>query len=195
MLQFILRPASGEYSLPELAQMAIEGGCLWLRFDPQGIPQADVRDALAEIMPLCKENGTILTIENDIDLAKEMGVHGVHLRSCGKSPMEVRELLGPEAIIGVEVPSAVSAIGLKSLDVDYVAFPEGWPIDKLAEKISASRGAGLELPIVAQGDFTLGEIPALLAAKASGLATSAPISQSPDPVAATAAYIAALKNQ
>lgn len=192
MLQFILSP-NDTYSMPELAQMAIEGGCQWVRLHPEDMGDDEIREVLTELIPLCKENGTILTIENHIEMAKDLGVHGVHLRKYGKSPMEVRELLGPEAIIGVETPTAVTAIGLKGLDVDYVAFPAGWSLEKLAEKISVSRGAGLELPIVAQGDFSLEEISAVLAAKASGVAIGKPIADNPDPVEATRAYLSALQ--
>ncbi len=191
MLQFILEP-NDSYSMPELAQMAIEGGCAWVRFAPGDMSDADIREVAAELIPLCKENGTILTIENHIEMAKDLGLHGVHLRSCGKNPLEVREMLGPEAIIGVEAPSAVTAIGLKGKDIDYVSYPSGWSLDKLAEKISAARGAGLELPIVADGDFTPDEIPSVLAAKASGVGIGAAIADSADPVAATAATLAAL---
>lgn len=192
MLQFILTP-NETYSMPELAQMAIEGGCQWIRLTPEEMHDDELRDVVAELIPLCKENGTILTIENHIEMAKDMGIHGVHLRKYGKSPMEVRELLGPEAIIGVETPTAVTAIGLKGLDVDYVAFPAGWALDKLAEKISASRGAGLELPIVAQGDYSLEEIPAVMATKASGVAIGRPIANSKDPVLSMQSYLSALK--
>lgn len=191
MLQFILEP-NDTYSMPELAQMAIEGGCAWVRLAPGEMDDAEIRDVAAELIPLCKENGTILTIDNHIELAKELGLHGVHLRMMGKSPMEVRELLGPEAIIGFEAPTAMAAINLKGLDIDYVSFPAGWSIEKLAEKISASRGAGLELPIVADGNFTPEDIPAVLAAKASGVGIGSAIADSADPVAATAATLAAL---
>lgn len=191
MLQFILRP-NDTYSMPELAQMAIEGGCQWIRLTPGEMPEEEIRETLTELIPLCKENGTFLTIENHIEMAKDLGVHGVHLHGYGKNPMEVRELLGPEAIIGVETPSAVSAINLKGLDVDYAAFPEGWSLEKIAEKITAARGAGLELPIVAQGDFPLEELPSVMATKASGIALCKPIADSADPVAATEAILKAI---
>lgn len=191
MLQFILEP-NASYSMSEMAQMAIEGGCAWVRLAPGDMPDDELRDTLLEIIPLCKENGTILTIDNHVEMAKDLGLHGVHLRKCGKSPAQVREFLGPEAIIGIETPSAVAAIGLKGLDVDYVSFPSGWSIEKIAEKVSASRGAGLEIPIVADGDFSVGEIPGVLAAGASGVGIGAPIADSPDPVGATEAYLTAL---
>ena len=191
MLQFILTP-NETYTMPELAQMAIEGGCAWVRLSPGDMTDEDLRELLTELIPLCRENGTILTIDNHIEMAKELGLHGVHLRKYAKSPMEVRDLLGAEAIIGVEAPSAVSAIAIKGQDVDYVSFPEGWGIDKIAEKVSASRGAGLELPIVADGCFSLADIPALLAAKVSGVAVGRPIADSVDPVETTAAYLSAL---
>lgn len=191
MLQFILTP-NETYTMPELAQMAIEGGCAWVRLSPGDMTDEDLRELLTELIPLCRENGTILTIDNHIEMAKELGLHGVHLRKYAKSPMEVRDFLGAEAIIGVEAPSAVSAIAIKGQDVDYVSFPEGWGIDKIAEKVSASRGAGLELPIVADGCFSLADIPALLAAKVSGVALGRPIADSVDPVETTAAYLSAL---
>lgn len=79
MLQFITS-TSDKYSIAEEAQMAIEGGCLWIQVSqslPDGVTQKEV---LQELQPVCEENEVFLMADSDVELAKEMRIHGVHLK-------------------------------------------------------------------------------------------------------------------
>ena len=117
MLQFIARE-NNRFSVPELVQMAIEGGCAWVVLDPGEMSDEVIREIAREVIPLCKETSTILTMVDHVDMAKELGIHGVLLQNDRRSPAELRELFGPEAIIGVEIGSLMQAMSLQGVDVD-----------------------------------------------------------------------------
>ena len=120
MLQYIVR-INNRFSVAELAQMAIEGGCHWVELD---LPEASddyVRATAAELKDLCLETGTFLTIVDRPEVARELGLHGVQLR--GRRAAEaarLREELGAEAIIGIEVSRADEILKVQNLDIDYV---------------------------------------------------------------------------
>ena len=106
MLQFIAR-INDRYSVAELAQMAIEGGCHWVELDLPDASDDFVRETALELKNLCMETGTFLTIVDRPEVAKEAGLHGVQLRGANaRRAAEVREELGAEAIIGIEAAGA-----------------------------------------------------------------------------------------
>ncbi|MCC8118486.1 MAG: thiamine phosphate synthase [Bacteroidales bacterium] len=188
MLQFIIEN-NDKYTLAEQAQMALEGGCGWLVLRMPDAKDEDVREAANEIIPLCKENSAMLSIENHAEVVKELGVHGIYLRDYPQSAMAVRELLGPEAIIGVEVGIASAAIALLPADIDYIVFGPKTSRERISENIEALRNAKFELPIVAEGNFHLDEIHKLKEIGVNGIAVGSAIGASHDPVHRTEEYI------
>lgn len=193
MLQIVIEE-NERYSVPELAQMAIEGGCGWIVLRMPEATDEQIREVATEIIPLCKETSTIFTIENHIEVAKELGVHGVYLKDCPTPAFDVRESFGPEAIIGVEIGMASAALSLLRADIDYVVFGQKTSLAQISENVEALREAKFELPIVAEGTFALEDIPAVLATGVNGLAIGAPITTAADPVAQTEKYIQKIVN-
>lgn len=183
MLQFIAQE-NEKYSIPEQIQMAIEGGCAWVQLRLHDMPDDEIRPLAQEVVPLCRETSTILTIDDHIHLAQELGIHGVQLIDSEMEPAQVRELFGPEAIIGVQVREASQVVPLARLDIDYVTFSPT-PLARLGEYVEAIRNDNISLPIVAEGEFTLDQLTSLLRMGVNGVALSHTISDAHDPVAAT----------
>ena len=78
MLQFITKPSS-QYSMPEEARMALEGGCRWIELSSEGLDQEEnvLKDIAKEIMPLCEDKEAFLIIDDDVELVDELKVHGL----------------------------------------------------------------------------------------------------------------------
>ena len=193
MLQFIAR-INDRYSVAELAQMAIEGGCHWVELDLPDASDDFVRETALELKNLCMETGTFLTIVDRPEVAKEAGLHGVQLRGANaRRAAEVREELGAEAIIGIEAAGAGAILRTQNLDIDYATLPAGLPVADVERIVAAVRKAEMQLPVVASGEFTPdGAIEAMVAG-ASGIAVSAAIADAPDPVEATQLLVEALE--
>lgn len=182
MLQLIITD-NDLHPLPELAQMAIEAGCGWLQLRiPKNVSDGECRDKLTDIVEMCRESGTFLTVEDRPELAKELGMHGVHITGSfiGPSPIELREILGPEAVIGTDVSSPLEVLALKGKDIDYASVS--------TEMTSASRraviSAGISeqrLPIVVSGNIKPCDVVAYLEEGVSGIASSMP-SSAHDPI-------------
>ena len=151
MLQFIAQ-INNKYSVAELAQMAIEGGCHWIELD---LPEASddfVRATALELKELCVETGTFLTIADRPEVAREAGLHGVQLRGANASrAAAVRDELGAEAIIGIEAANAAAVLNIQNLDIDYATLPLGMPVAEVRQIVETIRKADMSLPIVARG--------------------------------------------
>ncbi len=192
MLQFIAQ-INDRYSVAETVQMAIEGGCRWIQLHLPDLSDEDIRQMAGDIVEMCREAAAFLTIEDRPELAKELGLHGVHLKDLkGRSAASYRDELGPEAVIGIESGSASSILSLRNADIDYVTTPADMSAEAIAELIATVREAGIELPIVAMGEISPEDAVVYIAAGASGIATGMHIIASKDPVRETELTISAL---
>ena len=193
MLQFITQP-SELYSIAEEAQMAIEGGCRWIQLRMKDASDDEVRQVAMEIIPMCRETDTFLIIDDRVELVNELKVSGVHLGKNDMDPLEAREILGPQAIIGITANTVEDIIRYKGKDVDYVGLgpfrhtttkknlSPVLGIEGYTSVISQVRQAGVELPIVAIGGITIDDIDAIMATGVNGIAVSGAIINAPDPV-------------
>ncbi|MBJ2183486.1 MAG: thiamine phosphate synthase [Muribaculaceae bacterium] len=193
MLQFIAR-INDKYSVAELAQMAIEGGCHWVELDLPETSDDFIRATALELKNLCLETGTFLTIVDRPDVAREAGLHGVQLRGAkAAEAASLREELGAEAVIGIEVATAADILKVQNLDIDYATLSDGLSADEVGRIVSAVRRAEVALPIVARGEFTPDEAIEMIVAGANGIATSDAIASAADPVEATTLLLEALQ--
>ncbi len=200
MLQFITHP-SDKLSIPEQVRLAIEGGCRWIQLRMKNATDAEVAAMAREIIPICRENDTILVIDDRVEVVMETKVHGVHLGKDDMDPAKAREYLGPHAIIGCTANTAADILALASLDIDYIGLGpfrftttkerlspvlglEGYR--KIVEEV---RAAGCELPIVAIGGIEPADVPSLLDTGVNGIAMSGAIINSPDPAATVASIL------
>lgn len=194
MLQFIAK-VNDRYTVPECVQMALEGGCRWVQLSVPGMVGDQIREIAAEAIPLAKECGAILTIENHVELAKDLGIHGFLLSDGEMTFGDAREYAGPEAIIGVRCPGAREIIELRNSDVDYVTLPDDMPIDEIAAIVAEVRGQEVFTPIVAYGNYGIDDIPSLIYAGVSGVALGDTITGSGVPEEMTRQILSMLKNK
>lgn len=194
MLMFITR-SSERYSIPEEVQMALEGGCRWIQLRLEDVSDEEFRQIAAEVIPLCKESDAFLVFDNRVHLAIEMGVHGVLLGDGDVDPLEAREMMGPEAIIGVVANSVSDIMRFKGRDIDYVELVPFSPVtdaEVYRDIVQQVRSAEFEPPLVATGDITVDDIPAIMSTGINGIAMGGAIINATDPVVYTAKVLEAL---
>ncbi|MDE5725024.1 MAG: thiamine phosphate synthase [Duncaniella sp.] len=203
MLMFITHPSS-RYSIAEEVQMVLEGGCKWIQLRLKDATDEEFRATALEIIPMCQENEAFLVFDDRVELAMEMSVHGVHLGKNDMNPLQARETMGAEAIIGVTANTAEDILRFNGWDVDYVGLgPYRFTttkeklspvlgIDGYQKIVSKVREADMLLPIVAIGGITIDDIPALMKTGINGVAMSGAIINADDPVEYTRKVIESL---
>ncbi|QSA95503.1 thiamine phosphate synthase [Methylococcus sp. EFPC2] len=149
------------------------------------------RDRLTEarlVLDACRAAGVPLIINDDVELAAEIGADGVHLGRDDGSLAAARARLGAGAILGVSCYDSVDrAIEAEREGASYVAFGRffpslskpGAPLARL-ETLRAAR-LRLNLPIVAIGGITPANGGALLEAGAGLLAVIDAVFGADDP--------------
>lgn len=132
----------------------------------------------AEALRVARERGVKVIINDRVDVALALQADGVHLGQDDLPPEAARELLGPEAIIGVSTHTLEQALISTEMPIDYIAIG---PIFSTPTKQSCELAVGLDglgqirqavgkIPLVAIGGITSQNSEAVLAAGADAIA-------------------------
>ena len=193
-IQFITHN-TGSIGYVEGARMALEGGCKWIQLRMKDASDDEVRQAAAEIQPMCKEHEAVFLLDDRVELAKELHADGVHL---GKNDMpidEARRILGEEYIIGGTANTFEDIQRIAAQGADYIGcgpfrftttkknLAPVLGIEGYRDIIAKMRNAGINIPMVAIGGITPDDIDEILATGVQGIAVSGTVLNADDPVA------------
>jgi thiamine-phosphate pyrophosphorylase len=156
---------------------ALAGGARLVQYRDKTNDQARRRREALDLRTLCRAYSVPLIINDDLDLAAELGANGVHLGRSDPAPEEARRVLGPEAIIGISCYNELErAIAAAEAGADYLAFGRFFPsgtkplaVQAYPELLRQARQT-LDLPLVAIGGITPENGGALIEAGADMLA-------------------------
>lgn len=116
--------AESPEALAESVRLAILGGVKLVQYRAK-----HAQDKLSEarlLLSVCREMQTPLIINDDVDLALNIGADGVHLGREDCSLSEARKKMGPDAIIGVSCYDSIE-LALNAKEASYVAFGRFFP--------------------------------------------------------------------
>jgi len=157
-------------------EAAIAGGAQAIQYRNKAAPRPLRRKQAAMLARVCGGGGALLIVNDDIDLAREVGAAGVHLGEDDGDIGRARENLGENMLIGVSCYNDLArAKRLVAEGADYVAFGSFHasptkPGARRAEPALLRRARTLGVPVVAIGGITAANGRALVAAGADALA-------------------------
>ncbi len=172
---------------------ALDGGdvaCVQLRLKAADGGLADrkiVRKAAEILMPEAQSRDVAFLINDDAELAAELGADGVHVGQDDMSCKQVRTIVGKDAIVGVTCHNSRHlAMEAAEDGADYVAFGAFYPTATKTPKTQAEPeileiwSSMTTVPCVAIGGITLGNAPTLIEAGADFLAVVAGVWDHPE---------------
>ncbi|MDQ3265377.1 MAG: thiamine phosphate synthase [Myxococcota bacterium] len=150
-----------DLSLQEKGARLLEGRVPVIQLRLKRTPMREALEIARELALRCRAAGTVLVINDRVDLAQLSGAHGVHLGDEDLPPEEARRVLGPEAIIGVTVRSLQEARAAHAQGAAYAGIG---PVFSTQTKVVNAPQLGLEglaeiaahspLPLVAIAGIT-----------------------------------------
>jgi thiamine-phosphate pyrophosphorylase len=174
---------------------AIAGGAAAIQYRDKTDDQQRRRAEAHALTGLCRRQGVIFIINDDVTLAAEVSADGVHLGQADTPLAAARQQLGSGAIIGVSCHNDLSlAKRAAQQGASYVAFGRFFPSaskpDAPAADIDILRQARrvIDLPVVAIGGITPDNGAALIEAGADALAVIHGVFSRPDVAAAAREY-------
>ena len=164
--------------------------CLQIRLkEMNGGPMENsaIIQAARAIKPICHEYGTLVLMNDNPELAKEVEADGVHIGQNDMDYFSSRELLGGDAIIGITCHNSKElAFKAASAGADYVAFGAFFETETKAAKYRAEMEIlnwwqeAVEIPSVAIGGITVSNAQQIIEAGADFLAVSSGVWLHPD---------------
>jgi thiamine-phosphate pyrophosphorylase len=173
----------------------LQGGCKLVQYRNKQQCRDRMLQEVRELLALCHRYGATLLINDDVELAVTAGAHGVHLGQEDMPIQQARDILGPQAIIGITCHNSIALAEEAQLaGADYVAFGRFFPSDtkhsappaELTVLLVAKQR--LNIPVVAIGGITLDNAPAVLSAGADILAVVGDLFNAPDITARSQSY-------
>jgi len=174
-----------------LAEALDAGDVAALQIRLKDHPEPEIAAAAAVLAPIAQARGVAAILNDRPDLARDLGLDGVHIGQEDAAYAEARRLLGPDRTVGVTCHDSLHlAMEAAEAGADYVAFgsvfPTGTKTPKTRADLELIRGwsADMLVPCVAIGGITVENARQVAAAGPDFLAVSAGVWRHPEGPAA-----------
>ena len=171
----------GERNFLEVLEGALKGGITAFQLREKGedaLVGAELKELATQCKVLCNEYNVPFIVNDDVDLALEVGADGVHIGQQDGVVSDVRGKIGPDKILGVSAHTVNDALAASDAGADYVGVG---PLFETTTKQDSAPVVGPELvsevvallpglPIVGIGGISERKAGTVIRAGASGVA-------------------------
>jgi thiamine-phosphate pyrophosphorylase len=174
----------------ELAETACLAGIDWVQLRIKNKSYEQQFKIATITKTICKKTDTKLIINDNVMLAKEIGANGVHLGKTDMNPVEARQILGDNFIIGGTANTFEDIEHLASARVDYIGLgPFRFTstkenlspilgLDGYKMIITKCKEKGIGIPIISIGGIRTEDVISLIETGVYGVAVSSAINLS-----------------
>jgi thiamine-phosphate pyrophosphorylase len=121
-------PAPGEGSLeehtralPDLIRAAVAGGVDVVQLREKHLPDDELVAVAKALQALCERIGALLIVNDRPLVAREAGAAGAHVGQDDMPVGQVRELVGPEMLVGLSTHARAEIDAREAQMADYIA--------------------------------------------------------------------------
>ncbi len=176
--------------LPELIRSAVAGGVDVLQLREKKLADDELTAVASAAAALCSRLGALLVVNDRPAVAAESGADGIHVGQDDLPVEDVREIVGPELLVGLSTHTPAEIDAVDPGVVDYIGVG---PVHETPTK-PGRPAVGLELvryaaanatvPFFAIGGLDTGNVRDVLGAGASRVCVLRAITGAQDPEAA-----------
>ena len=185
-----------------LAQVedAVDGGATFVQLREKHLNDEAFLAEAERFVALCRRKGVVSIINDNVGIAAKTGADGVHVGQEDLAAGRVRQLLGPDKIIGVSAHTVEEALAAQAAGADYLgtgaAFVTGTKTDAkpISRETIRAICAAVDIPVVAIGGITRDNILELKGCGLDGVAVVSALFAQKD-VKAAAEELLTLSNE
>ena len=152
---------TGEKTLYQQVEEALEGGVTFVQLREKELDQEHFVQEARQLKELCHKYNVPFIINDNVEIALEVGADGVHVGLEDRPVSEIRALAGPDFIIGATTKTVEQAQEAQRQGADYLGigavFPSSTKTNALRitnEQLRIIRSS-VNIPAVAIGGLTL----------------------------------------
>jgi len=193
------RTVAAGRDLGELLDAVIAGGARMVQLREKTWPSGQLLPLAQRLRARCREAGVTFVMNDRVDLAVALEADGVHLGQDDLPPRHARALLRSGMILGVSTHSVEQARRAQADGADYVAvgamFPTGTKPDfeLVGPALVRAVRSEIRVPLVGIGGITPDNVGQVISAGADGVAVISAVCAAPDPRAASAHFLDAIR--
>jgi thiamine-phosphate pyrophosphorylase len=184
----------------DIVKTAVGGGVTMVQLREKTASTREFIEKAKAIRGFLRDRGVPLIINDRVDVVQAVGADGVHIGPTDIPYVKAREILGPDAVIGVSVGTLEETEKMSGIGVDYFGVS---PIFATGTKPDHAPPLGLEglskirdrIPetLIGIGGITVSNAAEVVAAGADGVAVVTAITLAEDPEAAAKELIRQIK--
>ncbi len=125
-LYFVCDARPGGEDPEALLRAALNGGVDIVQLREKELDRATIERSASTFRRVCDIYSVLFIVNDDPDLARSCDADGVHLGQDDESVEEARELLGPDAVIGLSTHSEEQIEAANGADVDHISVGPIW---------------------------------------------------------------------
>ncbi|WP_319202513.1 thiamine phosphate synthase [uncultured Ilyobacter sp.] len=111
----------------QCVESMIKAGIKIIQYREKDKPLRDKINDIKKIRELCRENEVLFIINDHVDMAILVDADGVHIGQEDMHPSDVRQLIGPDKIIGLSTHSQEEGLASLEEDIDYIGVGPIFP--------------------------------------------------------------------
>ena len=163
-------------TLAEQVEEALKGGATMIQLREKELTGEPLEQLAKEVQAVCRRYGVPFLINDDVELAVKIGADGAHVGQEDMEAGNVRRLLGPDRILGVTAKTAEQVRAAVAAGADYLGSGAvfGSATKTNAKPMTLAQFREIcelsEVPVVAIGGITLGNMAQLKGCGMAGFA-------------------------
>lgn len=173
-------------SLADCVRQVISGGVTFVQLREKSAPREEVVALGRELLEICRNARVPFVVDDDVEVAIEIGADGVHVGQDDMACSQARAMLGPNAIVGVSAQTLDQALAAQAAGADYLGVGALIPTPTKPDAVDVSLEElrvicdAVDIPVVGIGGLNAKTIGRLSGSGADGAAVVSALFSSED---------------
>ena len=157
-------------------EKALKGGVTFVQLREKALDEQAFLEEAKEIQKLCAQYHVPFVINDNVEIAAQIGADGVHVGQSDMEGGDVREKLGPDRIIGVSAQTVEQAVRAQERGADYLGVGAVFQTGSKADAVEVSHETvraiteAVDIPVIAIGGITKDNVSELSGTGICGIA-------------------------
>lgn len=167
-------------------EKAIEGGATFVQLREKHLDHDTFLKEAKELKELCSRYHVPFVLDDDVELALEVGADGVHVGQNDMEAGDVRAKLGKDKIVGVSAQTVEQALLAQKQGADYLGVGAVFPTSSKDDAVEVNHETlkaicdTVDIPVIAIGGITKDNVQELSGCGICGIAVISAIFAKPD---------------
>ena len=163
-------------TLLDVVKEVVKNGATFLQIREKDLNGADFEAEAKTLQDICREHQVPYVVNDNVEIAMKIHADGVHVGQSDIKGRNIREMIGPERILGISAGTVEEARKAEQAGADYIGVGAvfGTATKKDARNLSVEKlreiSASVSIPVVAIGGINRGNVRELSGSGVDGIA-------------------------